>query len=201
MTGNHSNILENWGKFQMMPYADFNVCWFQLCTHIQIVPICCLKVWVAKSHMWGDEGRTGNAYSLNVEDFLGKKKPRLCLFISHGFGFVMVPGHTPVFTECMQVQQVYRQVICFGYVLSQLDLCLLSFKIIFHRCSFRLLDSWWIFFQEFLVSVSFRLLLQPTSAIVKQLTFSKQAGTHIYLWMFILPMFLLHLFHILLVFF
>ena len=76
----------------MMPYADFNICWFQLCAHIQIVPICCLNVWVAKSHTWGDERRTGIAYSLNVEAFLKKKKnnPGLVYFLKLcDFGFVM----------------------------------------------------------------------------------------------------------------
>lgn len=114
---NHSSILESWYKFKMMPYADFNICWFQLCAHIQIVPICCLNVWVAKSHTWGDERRTGIAFSLNVEAFLEKKKsPGLVYFLKLcDFGFVMAPGHHYVFTEYVQVQHFWRLVICFEF--------------------------------------------------------------------------------------
>ena len=153
---NYSNILQSWYKVQMTPHADFSICWFQLCTHIQIVPICCLNGWVAKSHTWGDERRTGSAYSLNVEAFLEEKKNpgSICLFILRDVGFVMAPGHAPVFTEYVQVQQVCRLVICFEFVLAQLDLCLPPSKVIFQRCIFRLLNSWWVAFQEFMVSVS-----------------------------------------------
>lgn len=165
---NDSNILQSWYKFQMTPYADFSICWFQLCTHIQIVPICCLNEWVAKSHTWGDERRTGSAYSLNVEAFLEEKKNpgSICLFMLRDFGFVMAPGHAPVFTEYVQVQHVCRLVICSEFVLAQLDLHLPPSKVGFQRCIFRLLNSWWVAFQEFMVSVSYRPLLQPTPAII-----------------------------------
>lgn len=79
----HSNILESWFKFQMMPYADFHVCWFQLFTHFKTVSICRLNVRVAKSHTWGDEWRTGSAWNLNIKPSLEKrKKARLGLFVS-----------------------------------------------------------------------------------------------------------------------
>lgn len=117
MTRNHSNILESWCKLQMMPYADFNVCWFQLCTHIRIAPICCLNGLVAKSHAWGDEGRTGNACSLNVEAFMKRKRKEnpgpVCLFTPRLWICDSTSPH-PVFVECMKIWHGYRWVISFG---------------------------------------------------------------------------------------
>lgn len=178
MIRNHSSILESWYKFQPMPYADFNICWFQLCAHIQIVPICCLNVWVAKSHTWGDERRTGIAYSLNVEAFLKKKKKKSrhsLLFKIVWLWFCDGSGHHYVFTEYVQVQYFCRLVMCFEFVLAQLDLQ--RSKAVFQKCIFRSLTSWWMAFQEFLVSVSDRPLLQPISTINN--TFSRHTRIHI----------------------
>lgn len=160
----HSNILESWFKFQMMPYADFNVCWFQLCTHIQIVPICRLNVWVAKSPTRGDEWRTGRACIFSVQPSQKKKKKSLGLPVCfHLSG--LEPGHTLVFSEDVPVQPICRPVICFEFVLSQLDLHLPPSKVVFPGCIFRWLDSWWMLFQEFLPSVGCRPLLQPSSTL------------------------------------
>ena len=81
-----------------------------------------------------------------------------------------------VFTEYVQVQHFCRLVICFEFVLAQLDLQ--PSKAVFQKCIFRSLTSWWMAFQEFLVSVSDRPLLQPISTIVNN-TFSRHTRIHI----------------------
>lgn len=58
-----------------------------------------------------------------MKAFLEKKKKNpgpVHLFPLQAFGFEMVEGHTPVFTEYVQVQHVYGLVIWFGFVLSLL---------------------------------------------------------------------------------
>lgn len=169
---NHSNIFESLYKFQMMPYADFNICGFQLRTHIHIVPICCLNVWVAKSHTWGDERRTSSAYSLNVEAFLGKKSrlnPDLFVFITWlWFGDGAMPH--PYLSTIAQ-ETVCRLIIYCEFVLAQLDLCLPPSKVVLLRCAFQLLDVWWMSVQEFLASVGFRPFLHSTSTIINNSRF------------------------------
>lgn len=124
---NHSSILESWYKFKMMPYADFNICWFQLCAHIQIVPICCLNVWVAKSHTWGDERRTGIAFSLNVEAFLEKKKKsRLSLLFKIVWLWFCDGSGSPLCFHRICPSPAFLKTGNLLWVLAQLDLCPLN---------------------------------------------------------------------------
>lgn len=107
------------------------------------------------------------------------------------------PGHTPVFTEDVPIHPICRPVICFEFVLSQLDLRLPPSKVAFLWCIFRWLGCRWMVFQEFLPSVGCRPLLQPTSATTAH-GFHTRNHTHAHRYpgTLILAGFLLHQFHV-----
>ena len=128
---------------------------------------------------WWKEDR--HCLQLKCGGFSKKKKKKKQSRLSLLFKIVWLwfcdgLGHHYVFTEYVQVQHFCRLVICFEFVLAQLDLQ--PSKAVFQKCIFRSLTSWWMAFQEFLVSVSDRPLLQPISTIVNN-TFSRHTRIHI----------------------